>query len=97
MGGPGSTGSAEDKVNVAINATSPPLRTLPGLTLQPCLPQPSSAPPPNYLGHLSLLTLDNPTTITPSPSPTCDAQARQHSLELKGRHGQGRREGRTGY
>lgn len=44
MGGPGSTGSAEDKVNMAVNATSPPLRTLPGLTPQLCLPQPSSAP-----------------------------------------------------
>lgn len=44
MGGPGSTGSAEDKVNMAVNATSPPLRTLPGLTPQLCLPRPSSAP-----------------------------------------------------
>lgn len=95
MGGPGSTGSAEDMVNAAVNATSPPPRTLPGLTpslASPSLPQ----HPPSYLGDLSLLTLDNPTTTT-SPSPTCDAQARQHSLELKGRHEQGRGEGRTGY
>lgn len=63
MGGPGSTGSAEDVVNAAVNAT---LKNSSRPDPQTCPPRILPQHPPKYLGYLSLLILD-PTPPHPQP------------------------------
>lgn len=84
MGGPGSTGSAEDVVNAAVNAT---LKNSSRPDPQTCPPHPPSTPSQVPRIPVTSYTRPHPTPppTTPPPSPTCDGQAWQHSLELKGK------------